>query len=436
MAEKFTIAEIKRLINESSQKKLFPYEQSDANKQLFKEYEVGFEAVLTENGSEKILLPEDGTVTYLYRGQNKEYIPCYPSLYRKSPKPLSDSEIFTWRMRFTLFCDMLDSYPTVEKFFKRHEFKIDYEGLAQHYGLLTSVLDLTSNLDIALFFATCWYDKDNDCYRPFEDGKEHEGILYIFDPLRANEPIPSIDEYFMKGNITPIGLQPFLRPAKQKGYALHIKKGKSTKSWGYRFKFTNEESLEYYNLFNGGKDLWIDDILAEKTKMICRVRTFSFKLFERTYEKFRPKGYSRNKLKTALKGDGISLVKITEPLLFSKEEKEEAVRKWNEGEGKLFCDTIGRRRWYKKIGPDEKGRERADMKSVVYYRTLKMLGTLEMLRFIAHFEGPDKAEWINYMNTPDETHRYKLKNKEECYPGIFVDSFTQKYLKEDDYIIR
>lgn len=86
-----------------------------------------------------------------FRGQNQEHIPCYPSLYRETPRPLTDSEIFTWKMRFMLFCDMLDTYPIVDKFFKRHNFKIDYEGLAQHYGLLTSVLDLTSNIDIALF---------------------------------------------------------------------------------------------------------------------------------------------------------------------------------------------------------------------------------------------------------------------------------------------
>ena len=189
MTRLFTISEIKHLVKESTRERLLFYEQSDINQQIALDHELGFEAILTGNGDEKILLPEDGTVIYLFRGQNQEHMPCYPSLYRETPRPLTISEIFTWRMKLTLFRDMLDTYPIVDKFFKRHNFKVDYEGLAQHYGLLTPVLDLTSNIDIALFFATCWYDPEEDCYKPFDDGKEHEGILYLFCPLRANEPI-------------------------------------------------------------------------------------------------------------------------------------------------------------------------------------------------------------------------------------------------------
>ena len=36
---------------------------------------------------------------------------------------------------------------------------------------------------------------------------EYSGVLYVFDPVRDNEPTPPrhIDKY-MQGNITPIGL--------------------------------------------------------------------------------------------------------------------------------------------------------------------------------------------------------------------------------------
>lgn len=442
MARLFTIPEIKQLVKESTRKRLPQCEQSDINQQIILDHELGFEAVLTDNGNEKILLPEDGAVVYLFRGQNQEYIPCYPSLYRESPRPLTESEIFTWRMRFTMFCDMLDTYPIVGKFFKRHNFKVDYEGLAQHYGLLTSVLDLTSNIDIALFFATCWYNKDADCYRPFNDGMVHEGILYVFCPLRANEPIPMNVDDFMKENITPIGLQPFLRPARQKGYALHIPKGKSTKSWAYRFKFTNEESLTYYNLFDGGRALWIYDILSEKTKEIAKMRRFSYDTFTRTYKKFRPKGYSRTKLKKALAGEGISLAKHAESICFSDEEKDEAIQKWNNGDGKLFCDTIGRRPWYETMDEhdrisEEDGHYETKVGPLNPYRTLKMLAENAVLGLLAHPEGPDEAEWINYKNTPNETHRLQTKREQGWtrVPGRLVNLFAKQYLKEEDYLI-
>ena len=438
----FSISEIKHLIKESTRKRLFPCEQSDVNQQIVRDHELGFETVLTDNGDEKILLPEDGAVVYLFRGQNQEYIPCYPSLYREFPRPLTESEIFTWRMRFILFCDMLDTYPIVDKFFKRHHFKIDYEGLAQHYGLLTSVLDLTSNIDIALFFATCWYDKDEDCYKPFSDGKEHEGILYVFCPLLANEPTPLCIAEFMKKNITPIGLQPFLRPARQKGYALHLSKGKSTKSWAYRFKFSNEDSLTYYDLFHGGQDLRIYDVLAENTKRIMKIRRFSYEVFARTYEKFRPKGLSRTKLKKALAVDGITLVKYAEVVHFSKDEKKEAIKKWNDGEGKQFCDTIGRRPWHEELDKHEpisekKGQFNVKVGPLNPYRTLKMLAENALLGMLAHPEGPDGAEWINYKNTPNETHRPFNKKEQEWskVPGRLVNLFAKKYLEEEDYLI-
>lgn len=442
MTRRFTIPDIKHLVKESTRKRLLPCEQSDINQQIVLDHELGFEAVLTGNGSEKILLPEDGAVVYLFRGQNQEYVPCYPSLYRENPRPRTIPEVFTWRMRFVLFRDMLDTYPIVDSFFKRHNFKVDYEGLAQHYGLLTSVLDLTSNIDIALFFATCWYDHNEDCYKPFDDGKEHEGILYVFCPLMANEPTPLRMDDFMKENITPIGLQPFLRPARQKGYALHIPKGKSTKSWAYRFKFSNEDSLAYYNLFQGGRELWIPDILAIKTKKIAATTTFSYEVFARAYEEFRPKGFSRTKLKKALLNEGISLAKHVEKVCFSEAEKQDSIQKWNNGEGKSFCDTIGRRPWYEEIGKDKANSEKEGQCNVKvgpinHYRTLKMLAEVAYLGLVAHPEGPDEAEWINYKNTPNETHRPFSKKEQEWtrVPARLVNLFAQRYLQEEDYLI-
>lgn len=437
----FTIQEVKHLIKESIVKRLPPCEKSDINQQILRDHELGFEAILTGSGDEKILLPEDGAVVFLYRGQNKEYIPCYPSLYRTYPKELTPAEVFLWRMRLVLFKDMIDSYPIVDQFFKRHNFKVDYEGLAQHYGLLTSVLDLTSNLDVALFFATCWYDKSNNCYKTFDDGVEHEGIIYVFCPMLANEPSPLRIGDFMKENITPTGLQPFLRPARQKGYALHIPKGNSTKSWVYRIKFTDEDSRHYYDLFSGGNDLWVYDILADKTKQIAETTAFSFKLFERTYAQYRPKGYSNSKLKKELKELGVTLSKNASLILFSDDEIRTAIEKWNAGDGKKFCDMIGRRPWHEILDESNetqnKDKYTAKVSEPHDYRTLQMIGELSLLNMLSHPEGPDDAEWINYKNTPVETHRPFTKKEQEWtrVPGKFVNLFAKRYLTEEDYLL-
>lgn len=432
------VAELRHKIVESARKRMLPHEQSDINQQIVKDHEIGYEAVMTGRGNEKILLPEDGIFVYLYRGQSQEYVPCFPTLYRLAPRPLTVAEIFVWRMRLMMFRDLLDSHPLVKHFFKRHNFRLDYEGLAQHYGLSTAVLDLTSNLDIALFFAMTWYDSVNDCYHAFDDGEEREGILYVFCPIRANEPTPGHLEEYLQSNITPIGLQPFLRPARQKGYALHIQPGKSIKSWAYRFKFSCDDSKEIFERFNSGKDLWIDDPLAAKTKLIKEINTFSWKLFDRTFEVFRPKGYSKTRLKKELAAHGINLVKTAEPLLFSEEECQAFIAEWNSHVGKEFCDTIGRRPWYEIEEFDDKvPNAQINKTKESDFRTLRYIAVKEFLKLMSCPDGPEGSEWINYMNTPDETHhKYKYAERGcQMIPANMEHLFSQRYLTPEDYLM-
>ena len=85
---------------------------------------------VTINGSDKIcLIPQIEGSFFLFRGQNQEYIPCYPSIYRGYP---SESQIFINRMRLMLFKHLIESHPVVNQFFKKNRFFVDIEGLAQH----------------------------------------------------------------------------------------------------------------------------------------------------------------------------------------------------------------------------------------------------------------------------------------------------------------
>jgi hypothetical protein len=87
---------------------------------------------------------------------------------------------------------------------------IHYDALAQHYELKTDLLDLSSDIAVAAFFATHVYDEEENRF-----ASKSEGIGYIRsyrDPALLSGEL---------GKMKLIGLQPFKRPGVQ--YAFGIK---------------------------------------------------------------------------------------------------------------------------------------------------------------------------------------------------------------------
>jgi len=109
-----------------------------------------------------------GTHNSYYRGENQIYDSTLPSLYR-SLKKLTDDEKKIYRfvadMRIAEFQIFLNKFKIVQ-FWKENYGTVLYESLAQHYGIETEWLDITSDLDVALFFATCKYDNANKKWLP------------------------------------------------------------------------------------------------------------------------------------------------------------------------------------------------------------------------------------------------------------------------------
>ena len=98
------------------------------------------------------------------------------------------------------------------------QFKINYVGLSQHYYNNTHLLDLTSDMEVAKFFAVTTFDMKNDCYVEYDGDKL--GVLYYFD-IQAD----TFNE--RKGRryrIDTIGKQPFMRSGNQSGFLINMER--------------------------------------------------------------------------------------------------------------------------------------------------------------------------------------------------------------------
>lgn len=160
---------------------------------------------------------------YFYRGESAYYGSSRPSMYRFGD---SGDPVRMQARQLTIeeACFFLRQFDAV----KRWEVSgVNYLALAQHYGVPTPMMDLTSDLKTALFFACCKYEHHR--WRPlnrkdFAVGSGSKdpryGIVY-----RSPTEITSMKWALSasdsaKGFIIPIGYQPFMRCSAQHGYML------------------------------------------------------------------------------------------------------------------------------------------------------------------------------------------------------------------------
>ena len=124
--------------------------------------------------SDKQLVACPMPITPLYRGQNAIYEPCKPSLYRGEQ---TKERLFERSLQLADFKSILQENPQV-KDLEEDGLIVNYEALAQHYGIATNMMDMTNSPLVAAFFATTRYDASTDTYSPILNYVSM-GIIYL-----------------------------------------------------------------------------------------------------------------------------------------------------------------------------------------------------------------------------------------------------------------
>lgn len=151
---------------------------------------------------------------WLYRGQNE----VFPSVASSFSLLERRGQRIEANVRFADFFMLLSSHPLFRLFDSGIMlpgadgpvfFEMNYYGLGQHYGIRTDLLDFSSDVEVAAFFATTKWLAPH-AYEPVECTPGSYGVMYAVD----------IDEdtTFCRQGFTTIGLQVYPRTGAQKGF--------------------------------------------------------------------------------------------------------------------------------------------------------------------------------------------------------------------------
>lgn len=221
----------------------------------------------------------------LYRGQTREYPRCVPTLARLEK---TESQ-FLALCRRVAFEDAIGTHPMVSLAERvkllGSSLYVDREGLAQHYGLATDMLDVTSNFDVASFFAVCVWNADQRRYQPVcANGKT--GVMYRITPvLMTTTELP--DKPF--GPVHIVGWQPLPRPEQQRAYVVKMELGQDfTSSPSVElFHFLHEKDISHriWSAFEQGDALFPNDAVAELAQRAELLISFTPGQIERAWQR-------------------------------------------------------------------------------------------------------------------------------------------------------
>lgn len=278
---------------------------------------------------------------YYYRGEHAYFRTSKASKYRQSDTDKPESiQAFIDRLRLYQCWETLDCLDAVLHWGFSAP---NYMALAQHYGFRTQMIDITSDLKTALFFACCKFGKDRKWHpltnedfahrnsRPGiskRGGDSKYGVLYrsvteITDLRWCIEPDGSAFEI-----IIPVGYQPLMRCSRQHGYMLVTQPEydlyNDHRFDKFKFRLTEDICSWIYEEMEQGNAVYpnddVPDISPELEALNDNI-VFSQKVFTEAAKDFNLKPEDIKNVETVLKSYGFTIAETVDAIAPEKLDK-------------------------------------------------------------------------------------------------------------------
>jgi hypothetical protein len=244
----------------------------------------GLHAIADENGCIRLISGTEFSMQ-MYRGQAQEYPRCIPTLSRLEKV----EEQILALCRRVAFEDAIGEHPMVSLAERIRLWDlplyVDREGLAQHYGLATDMLHVTSNFDVASFFATCTWSHEDDQYQPAASD-DALGVMYRITPVLMTGRDGTQDAL---GPVRIVGWQPLPRPEQQRAFVVKMKPGQDFTSLPsvetFHFQHQAHISHRIWNAFDQGVALFPRDAAAELARRAESLSEFTVSQIERAWQR-------------------------------------------------------------------------------------------------------------------------------------------------------
>ena len=278
------------------------------------------------------IAPRDGFQTLIpsgfrsafYRGQNRFYHCCKPSLHRiqNSEKRIIES------VKRNEFIELVLTHPVIDCLVKEGII-IDKMALAQHYGFATNLIDISCDLWCSAFFATTQYNAANDSYSPVDaDFGDGIGVLYISKRVDDNP------------RITELGFNFFPRPYRQMGATYSMEPDEDFNDVDlfekHFFRHDKRASQWVFEMSYRQMKYFPKDVLAEKAASIKEAKMLSTKAIN-SYVNASEGAESFDDIKRLCEENHYQ-IKDELVVSFDKAYKDAAMKQWNEEiKQKVYC---------------------------------------------------------------------------------------------------